>query len=162
MRQGMSSIISKKGLPALIIVVWATLCLPAVAAASDVDPEILAPREPAIWVGIAQATIPRLLVETEGEYQFKLPSGGDGVRRVTIGTDHLAAIRRFWRNDPLRPPRSSWPVLQTTVEWDAAADTYTLKRVELGFFRRWVWLVHELPDVVDRYGSIGIQIKLEW
>lgn len=152
----------QRGLPALIIIVLAMLCPAVVAALSDIDPKLLAPREPSVWVGIAQATIPRVLVETEGEYQFKLPSGGDGVRRVTVGTDHLAAIRRFWHDDPYRSPKSSWPVLQTTVEWDAASDTYTLKRVELGFFRRWVWLVHELPDAVDRYGSIGIQIKLEW
>lgn len=148
---------------ALVIGVWAMLCVSAPGASRDIeDTEVLAPRESPAWFGIARTVIPRVLVEADGEYAFKMPSGGDGVRRVTIGTDHLAAIRRFWRDVPHRSPKSSWPVLQTTLEWDPASGTYTLTRVELGFFRRRVWLIHQLPDAEDRFGSIGIQIKKEW
>jgi len=148
--------------PAVIIIVLAMLCLPGVVAAVDTEEDSLATPASSLWVELAQVAIPRILVETEGGYQFKTPSGTDGVQRLTIGTDHLAAIRRFWKDDRYRSPLSSWPVLQTTVEWNTVSGTYTLKRVELGFFRRWVWLIHQLPDTEDRYGSIGIQIKMEW
>lgn len=153
----------KRGLVVLVIGVWAMLCVSAFGASRGIEEmEDLAPRESPAWFGIAQAAIPRVLVETDGGYQLKTPSGTDGVQRLTIGTDHLAAIRRFWRDSPNRSPKSAWPVLQTTVEWDTTSGTYTLKRVELGFFRRWVWLIHQLPDAEDRFGSIGIQIKMEW
>ncbi len=152
----------KMGLAALVVGVWALLCPSAVEATGDIEAESLADRASTAWVDIAQVVIPRILVETEGEYSLRTPASTDGVQRLTIGTDHLALIRRFWKADPYRSPRSSWPVLQTTVEWDAASATYTLRRVELGFFGRRVWLIHELPDTEDRYGSIGIQIKREW
>ncbi len=162
MMRGIGATTMYWGRPVLITTVLAMLCMPEVVTAVDTESESLAARAPTVWVGLAQVAIPRILVETEGGYQFKTPSGTDGVQRLTIGTDHLAAIRRFWKDDRYRSPRSSWPVLQTTVEWDPASGDYTLKRVELGFFRRWVWLIHQLPDTEDRYGSIGIQIKMEW
>lgn len=149
-------------LPSVIITVWALLCLPGVVAAVGTETESLAARASSLWVDLAQVAIPRILVETEGGYQFKTPSGTGSVQRLTIGTDHLAAIRRFWKDDRYRLPRSSWPVLQMTVEWDPSSGIYSLTRVELGFFRRWVWLIHQLPDMEDRYGSIGVLIKREW
>jgi len=152
------------GLSVLVIGVgvWVVFFPPVVAASGDTQSESLAARASSLWVELAQVAIPRILVETEEGYQFKETSGTDGAQRLTIGTDHLAAIRRFWKDDRYRSPLSSWPVLQTTVEWDPASGTYTLTRVELGFFRRWVWVIHQLPDAEDRYGSIGIQIKREW
>jgi len=149
-------------LAALVIIVGVVFSPPPADASGDIATEGLAPRESPAWFGLAQVVIPRMLVETEGEYSLRTSESADGVRSLTIGTDHLAAIRRFWKADPYRSTRSSWPVLQTTVEWDPASGTYTLKRVELGFFRRWVWLIHQLPDAEDRFGSIGIQIKMEW
>ena len=152
------------GLSVLVIGVgvWVVFFPPAAAASGDTQSESFAARASSLWVELAQVAIPRILVETEEGYQFKETSGTDGAQRLTIGTDHLAAIRRFWKDDRYRSPLSSWPVLQTTVEWDPASGTYTLTRVELGFFRRWVWVIHQLPDAEDRYGSIGIQIKREW
>jgi hypothetical protein len=147
---------------AVIITVLAMNGLPEVVAAVDMEAVSLSARSSSRWMELAQMAIPRILVETEEGYQFKETSGTDGVQRLTIGTDHLAVIRRFWKNDRYRSSQSAWPVLQTTVEWDPASGTYTLTRVELGFFRRWVWLIHQLPDAEDRYGSIGVQIKMEW
>lgn len=147
---------------AVIITVLAVSCPPGFAAAVEMEAANLPNRVSPLWVELAQMAIPRMLVETEGEYQFKPPSGTDGVQRLTIGTDHLSAIRRFWKDNRYRSPRSSWPILQTTVEWDAESGTYALKRVELGFFTRRIWLIHQLPDTEDRFGSIGIQIKREW
>jgi len=129
---------------------------------TEVETESLASRTSSALVDIAQRAIPLVLVETEGEYHWRTRSDTDGIRTVTIGTDHLAAIRRFWKSGRHRSPLSSWPVLQTAVEWDPASGVYTLKRVELGFFRRRIWLIHQLPDADERYGSMGIQIKWAW
>jgi hypothetical protein len=111
---------------------------------------------------MVRAGAPLVLLEKDGDYSWRTLSDGDGVRSLRIGTDQLAEIRRFWKGGTHRPIGSAWPVLQTTVEWDTTSGTYTLKRIELGFFRKRVWLIHELREADERYGTIGVQIKKEW
>ncbi|HAS83345.1 MAG TPA: hypothetical protein DCS43_11915 [Verrucomicrobia bacterium] len=119
-------------------------------------------RNISILSGIIRAGVPLVLVERDGEFDWRVPSDVDSIRTLTLGTDNLAEIRRFWKGGSHRPASPWWPVLQTTVEWDTATGTYGLKRISLGFFGKRVWLFHEQRVEDDMYGTFGVEIKKEW
>lgn len=129
---------------------------------ADSAADLFVTRNSSILAEIIRSGAPLVLVETDNGYDWKTASDADSIRRLTIGTDKLTEIRRFWKGGSQRPASSFWPVLQTTVEWDTSTGTYTLKRIELGFFRKRVWLMHEQSEADEKYGTIGIEIKKEW
>jgi hypothetical protein len=144
------------------VTLCAGLCLAATGARAGVETNSITVRTASALEEIVRAGAPLILVEKDGDYSWRTLSDADGVRSLRIGTDKLAEIHRFWKGGTRRPKDSAWPVLQTTVEWDTASGTYTLKRLELGFFGKRVWLIHELREADERYGTIGVQIKMEW
>lgn len=117
---------------------------------------------PSTALHIARAGLPLVLVEKDGEYAWREQSSSAGVRTVKIGSDQFATLRRLWernKNPANTPPRT---VLQTTVDWDTAAGSYKLKRIELGLLGERVWLVHEHNESDNESEIIGIQFKKEW
>ncbi len=115
-----------------------------------------------ILSGIVRAGVSLVLVERDGELDWRIPSEAGSIRTLTLGTDNLAAIRRFWKGGRYRSASSWWPVLQTVVEWDTATATYAFKRINLGFFNKRVWLFHEQRETDETGGTFGIEIKKEW
>ncbi len=117
---------------------------------------------PSTAMKIAQAGVPLVLVEKDGDYAWREQSAANGIRTVTIGTDQFATLRRLWsrnKDGAAMPPRT---VLQTTVDWNTAAGSYELKRIELGLLGERVWLMHEQGTSDHEHGAIGIQFKKEW
>ncbi len=111
---------------------------------------------------IARMGVPLVFVEKDGEYSWRKQSGVDGVRTVRIGTDQFDYLRRLWRRGKDDAKAFPGPVLKTTVDWDTAAGTYELRRIELGFFGERVWLMHEQGKSDAEPETIGIQFKKEW
>ena len=117
---------------------------------------------PIAWSNIAQAAIPMVLVESGESYQWKSPSEDSVTQSISIQTDHLALIRRFWHGDAFASRLSRGPVVRITIDWDRTTGTYALRRVALGFLRKRIWLAHDISDTEDRYGTLSIQISKEW
>jgi len=117
---------------------------------------------PSAWTSVAQAAIPMVLVESGESYQWKSPSEDGDTQSISIQTDHLALIRRFWHGDSFASRLSRGPVVRITIDWDRTTGTYALRRVALGFLRKRIWLAHDISDTEDRHGTLSIQISKEW
>jgi hypothetical protein len=111
---------------------------------------------------IARAGIALVLVESKSSRAWQKKSGDDGVWAMKIGTAQYAALRRFWHTGRDEDQRASETVFQTTVDWNTAAGTYELKRIELGLLGESVWLVHELRESDEKAGTLGIQFRKKW
>jgi len=112
---------------------------------------------------IARAGVPMVFVEQDEGYVWRRDSAGaNGVRTVHIGTDQYAALRQFWTRGKDGANPSSMPVLQTTVDADTATGSFALQRIELGFFGKRVWLMHEQREPDDKSGTMGIRLQRDW
>lgn len=98
--------------------------------------------------------LPVLVVEESGSFA-RQPDDGE-TRTVTLNSDHLVAgLRRIKaiRDRPL-------PSLRAELGLDEEEGTRDLKKVELGFPERGIWLLHEADE--EGRGMTGIQIKKSW
>jgi hypothetical protein len=114
------------------------------------------------WTDVAQVAIPMVFVESGDSYQWKPPSEDSGTQRISIQTDHLAFIRRFWRGDASRSQPARAPVLRISIDWDRTSGTYALRHVALGFLGKRIWLAHDISDTDDHYGTLSLQVRWEW
>ena len=111
---------------------------------------------------LARVGLPLVIVEdgkAEGEYAWRTPSGTDGIRAIKISTDQLAVLRHQATGSART---AGGPVLQTTVDWDAATGSYQFNRIELGLFGKRVWIMHVQSDSDEAGDSLGVEIKKEW
>ncbi len=114
------------------------------------------------WTDVAQVAIPMVLVESGDSYQWKSPSEDSGAQSISIQTDHLALIRRFWRGNTIHSRQSHAPILRITIDWDRTTGTYALRRVALGFLGKRIWLAHDISDTDDHYGTLSLQVRWDW
>ena len=110
---------------------------------------------------LARTGIPLVMVEKDGEYEWRDRSATDGIRTVKFGTEQFAVFRNLRERGKIAAD-SRGPVLQMSADLDTTTGKYELSRVELGLFGKSVWLMHRQHESDEEPGTTGILFRKEW
>ena len=118
------------------------------------------PRVSSALETIVHTGIRHLYDENEGVLERKTTKPEERAA-LTLNSDHLLKLHRLLDADARKRPMGPTKV-RTSLEWDTDQGEYRASRVEIAFFRRSVWLIHEHREYPHDEGILSIQYRRRW